>query len=95
MEYLLLVGNAAASFLCCRALAGKKAGERGRLPSLRLRFRGYVIHFHHWLYAAVALIILFHQFPMLNLAYVGLPAGVLAQGLTYKDFHKVIYRMDR
>lgn len=78
-------------FFTAKFIAGKKAGEQGRLKSLRFRIRCHIFHIHHWVWSLGLVIIL----PQLNLNLAplrGLLLGFVVQGLTYSDFYKFLYR---
>jgi len=84
----LLIGFLAASFF-----AGEEEGERGRVGSLRIHVKDYVLHVHHWFYAAAIMVALPSNEPHKEVMY-GFLAGILVQGLTYRDFYKLVYRDD-
>lgn len=97
MQYLLLVSNFTLGYWLCKKFSAKNAGGKNwrGFPSIRIKIgKGYVIHIHHWLYAAAALFFMIHD-PQVSLAYTGLPAGFVAQGLTYRDFHRILYRTNQ
>ncbi len=81
----------APGFIAAKFISGKEAGEQGRLKSLRLKFRCYIFHLHHWVWSLGLVIIL----PRLDLDLAplrGLLLGFVVQGLTYSDFYKFLYR---
>lgn len=77
-------------YLLCTVFAGKYEGDKIK-RSLRPRFGAYRIHIHHWLWASVllilALIFQIHQ-PII----LGLLAGIILQGLHYRDRFIIVYR---
>jgi hypothetical protein len=82
----LLIGLFAASFF-----AGKEEGEKGRVGSLRIHVKDYVLHVHHWFYAAAIMVALPSNEPHKDAMY-GFLAGILVQGLMYRDFYKLVYK---
>ena len=59
MRIAIFFFGAVIGFWIANFLAGKKAGEEGRIRSLKFIWRNYVIHIHHWLWALIILMILF------------------------------------
>ena len=88
--YILIVGTIA-GFLIAKFFAGNKEGEQGRLKSIKFDIKKFTIHLHHWL-LGLMIIILLASLKFYNDLIHGLLAGVIIQGLTYKDFYKIIYR---
>lgn len=78
-------------FLTARFLSGKTEGQQGKVKSVRIRSGDSIVHIHHWLYGAAALGSLL-ALGSRNRVVMGFLAGVIAQGLTYKDFHKIVYK---
>ena len=79
-------------FLFTRYMAGERKGKRGRVPSLRFRAPGnYTIHLHHWFLCSFALVCMYRIDISSTFLY-GLVYGSIAQGLTYRDFYKFIYK---
>jgi hypothetical protein len=77
-------------YIVTKLLAGKKEREQGILKSLKIPIKNKTIHLHHWLIALTALIILaIIQYN--NTLIDGLLIGIILQGITYKDFLKIIY----
>ena len=72
-------------------IAGKRAQERGRVKSLKLKVKNYVFHIHHWFGSGIILgnLLVMNWY---NAVVYGLLIGSIIQGLTYKDFYKIIYR---
>lgn len=80
-------------YIAARFIAGAKAKERGRFPSIAFSLRGYKIHLHHWLIftsvLVAALIFQFSVFP--HEIFYGFLGGVVIQGVTfYEDWRQVI-----
>ncbi len=76
-----------------RAWSGKYEGDKIR-QSLRFHIRGYYVHFHHWLCFSLVFIILL----LLSVTHpivLGILAGFIAQGLTYRDRFIFIYPEDK
>ncbi|MDP2676532.1 MAG: hypothetical protein Q8O83_02515 [bacterium] len=88
----MIVFDAVIGYFVSHFFAGKKPGQRGRLPSFRFRVkRNYIVHLHHWFLCSIALISL-SVIDLYNTLLYGLLMGFTLQGLTYKDFYKLIYR---
>lgn len=71
--------------------AGKEMGQKGKMPSLKFKVSDYTVHLHHWLYASFFVA----AFPSTMSAHISLFfffVGIIAQGLTYRDFYKIVYR---
>jgi hypothetical protein len=86
----ILLG-ALAGYLVAEYVAGKDEGEAGKVKSIRIRVKEYVLHVHHWLYASVALVVLPSDLGHKTLIEAFL-VGIIIQGLTYSDFYKVVYK---
>lgn len=80
-------------YILTKILAGKKPGERGKIKSVVIELEKWKIHLHHWLIACGILLANFYfQFlPAANFS-LGFLGGVMIQGLTYPDWHKIIIR---
>jgi hypothetical protein len=87
---LILVG-AIAGYLVAEYLAGKDEGDCGKVKSLRIKVKEYVLHVHHWLCASVALVVLPPDVGNKTVIEAFL-VGIIIQGLTYRDFYKVVYK---
>ncbi len=83
-------------FLAIRQVAGKSAGERGKVRSIIIPFiRGRRIHLHHWLYSlgliGFSVATGFH-FLTPTITY-GLLGGLVFQGIyCYSDWHVILIR---
>lgn len=94
LGYLFFIG-CFLGFLTTRQLAGKSAGERGKLRSIVIPFRGRGIHLHHWLFSLG--LIGFSSatgiyFLTSTITY-GLLAGLVFQGIfCYSDWHIILVR---
>ena len=93
---LSLLAATCLGFLVASFSSGRQTGVCGRLKSVRLRIKNYVIHVHHWLYGVFALAGVSqysetHSISHEHVVYAFL-IGLIIQGLTYRDFYKLIYR---
>jgi hypothetical protein len=86
----ILLG-AVAGYLAAEYFSGKDEGERGKVKSIRIKVKEYVLHVHHWLCASVALVILPADLGHKTVIEAFL-VGIIIQGLTYRDFYKVVYK---
>ena len=83
-------------FFLARFFSGEESGMKGKCGALRIKVKDYIIHVHHWLYGGF-LIMGFHHFfqthpwPDQIILY-GFLAGVVIQGLTYRDFYRIVYK---
>ncbi len=94
MSLTILLIFTVVGFLFAKILSGKREGESGILPSLKFSCKEYFIHAHHWLLACLLLIILLY-FKYYDDRVYGILIGVLIQGLTYRDFYRIIYIKDK
>lgn len=82
-------------FLTTKHVAGKSVGERGKVRSIIIPFRGWGIHLHHWLYSLC--LIGFSSasgihFLTPTITY-GLLGGLVFQGVyCYSDWHIILLR---
>lgn len=89
---ILIVVDVVIGYFISHFFAGRKPGQRGRMPSFRFRIKNmYIVHLHHWFLCTVVLIGLFVT-DLYNTLVYGFLVGSAVQGLTYKDFYKLIYR---
>jgi hypothetical protein len=88
--YIFVIGIII-GYLIAYFFSGRKVGEQGRLKSIKFEIKGYIVHFHHWLIFSVILILLILLRIYNNFVY-GLLVGVIAQGLSYRDFYKTVYK---
>lgn len=88
---MAFIDTAILGYALARFVGGKKAGERGKLPSLTFRKKNHIIHLHHWFISFVVIVMLFAVGLYSNTVY-GFLTGLVAQGLTYGDFYKVVYK---
>ena len=80
-------------FFIVEILSGKREGKIG-LFILFLKTKHHTYHLHHWLVALI-LFALLTILEITNDFVSGILIGVFIQGLTYKDFHKVIVKQKR
>lgn len=93
MDIYIIVLGGVLGFLAARFFAGKKAKEQGRVKSMKFHIGKYILHLHHWLIALAVLTALAALEIYDGLIY-GLLAGVIIQGLTYKDFYQIFYQKE-
>lgn len=91
MNFIILIVGIIIGFLIAKFFAGKKEGEQGRLKSIKFDINKLTIHLHHWL-IGLAILALLMSLKFYNDLVYGLVIGIIIQGLTYKDFYKIIYR---
>ena len=91
MNFYWLVPAIVFGYLVARFFAGKKTGMQGRIKSIFLHTKHYKIHLHHWLFSAAALLILISLNYYHDVVF-GFLIGMIFQGLTYRDFYKIVYR---
>ena len=90
MNAYIIVLGIIIGFFVANFFSGKKEGEQGRLKSLKFDTKKYTVHIHHWFIAILILIILV-IFNFYNDIIYGILIGLIIQGLTYRDFYKIIY----
>ena len=93
MSYLYLIIGIIVGFLVVHIFSGKKEGEIG-LFILLLKTEHHTYHLHHWIVALLVLVTLY-LLKIDNTIVYGLLIGALIQGLTYKDFHKIVVKQKR
>ncbi len=92
LGYLFLLGGLL-GFLASKYVAGKSAGERGKVRPIVIPFRRWGIHLHHWLYSLC--LIGFSSatgihFLTPTITY-GLLGGLIFQGIYgYSDWHVIL-----
>lgn len=96
ISFQIFIGMAL-GYIAAKFLSGQKTGEKGRINSLIFHFKGYKLHFHHWLYSALMLLALvFHfggSFTFQGGIICGALGGSIFHGIfSYKDWHKIIVR---
>jgi hypothetical protein len=88
--------SAIAGYLSAKFFAGAETGAKGKFGNLRVKVKDRVVHVHHWLYASFLMMGFHHYFtihpwPHEAICY-GFLIGVIVQGLTYRDFYRVVYK---
>ena len=91
MNFYIIISGIIIGFLIAKFFSGKKEGKQGILKSIKFSINKFNIHLHHWLIGSIILIALL-IFKFYNDLVYGLIMGIIIQGLTYKDFNKIIYR---
>ena len=91
MDIILLLFGILLGFSVAYIISGKKEGEQGLIKSLIFSIKNYHLHFHHWLSGLIILLILVSIGFYHDLIY-GLLFGTIAQGLTYRDFYRLVYK---
>lgn len=87
----LFIVSTILGFLTAKFCAGRSSGKQGRFKSLIFRIRKYKIHIHHWFFSVIILLVLVAADFYQPLIY-GILIGIIIQGLTYKNFYKIVYR---
>ena len=92
LGYLLAV-SLLIGFLTSKYLSGNSTGERGKIGSIRIPFKRWRIHLHHWVYSLALIAILaatgFHLItPVMTYGFL---FGVTIQGVyCYEDWHRIV-----
>ena len=85
-----------AGYLSAKFFAGEETGAPGKFGNLRVKVKDRVVHVHHWLYASFLVMGFHHYFTVHPWAHeavcYGFFIGVIIQGLTYRDFYRVVYK---
>ena len=90
---LSLLASLAAGYVAARYFCGKNTGAPGRVPSIKIPVMDRVVHIHHWLYSSFA-VIAFRGTWQNHLYVLYFLFGMIIQGLTYEDFHKIVYKKE-
>lgn len=91
MNIILLITGAILGYLISRLLSGAEEGQQKRFKSMKFAVKNYIIHLHHWFLMSVVLIMLWF-FNVYSGLILGFVAGTIIQGLTYRDFYRLVYR---
>ena len=91
LAFFLFLLGIMIGFLVSLFFSGKEEGKKGRLPSWKFSFKSYTVHLHHWFLISLLLIGLWF-IDVTNPLIFGLLVGSITQGLTYRDFYKIIYK---
>lgn len=87
-------------YFSCFFFYGRKVGDKGILPNIRIRFRNYIISPHHWIYflfsiiTFIYLIIVKRTFYNSFLLLIGFSFGGFFQGISYKDRFIIIKKIN-
>lgn len=79
-------------FLIAKLFSGKYEGDK-KERSLIFQIKKNYLHFHHWIYSSFIFVLLI-VFGFKNYFLFGFLAGLIAQGLTYKDRFVIWYKKD-
>lgn len=90
MIFLIILCGIIIGFYITKMLSGKREGEEGIIHSFQFDIGKYHVHLHHWIIAIIILTILLIIGYYHDLVY-GILIGLLIQGLTYRDFYKIIF----
>jgi len=80
-------------FLVSKYTAGKSVGEPGKIRSIVIPFRKWVIHLHHWLYSLCLIGLsfttgIYFLTPTITYGWLG---GLVFQGIyCYSDWHVIL-----
>lgn len=90
---LIFVLGVVLGFIIASILSGKKEEAQGKLKSWKFNLRNYKIHLHHWLIFSLILVVLI-LIRFYNGFVYGFLVGLIIQGITYKDFYKIVTRIN-
>jgi len=91
MNVYVVVFGVVIGFFIAKFFSGKKESKQGRIKSLKFDVKRYTVHLHHWFIALIILILLVALEFYNDLIY-GILIGLIIQGLTYRDFYKIVYQ---
>jgi len=91
MNLLIFLIGFILGFIIAYIFSGKKEGKK---PRLILKTNKYNYHLHHWIIFLLILIILLIVRYYNDMIY-GIIIGIIFQGLTYRDFYKIITKPKR
>lgn len=94
MSFLNFLIGSFIGFVAAHTASGKHEGQEGRLRSLTFQCKGRTVHLHHWLLSStlISISIIAHVYSAFTL---GILSAVAAQGLSYKDRFRLIYKQKR
>lgn len=83
-------------YFSAKLLSGKKTGQQGIIKSIIFNIGKYKIHLHHWLLSLGIMIssIIFNFYFFSPKVYFGFLTGVVFQGISYPDWHKILMRVE-
>ena len=88
---MVLLFSFIAGYMVASWFAGEETGKSGRLKSIRLSFRNYIIHFHHWFIAGlIALTLGIVDYERSSLYSFLL--GIIIHGITYDDCYHIVHK---
>ncbi len=90
MNIYIVIFGVVISFCIGVFLSGKRNDRPGKIKSLKFNVKKYTIHLHHWFLSSV-IFISFVILKFYNDLIYGILIGLIFQGLTYKDFYKIVY----
>jgi len=79
-----------AGYLIARLISGRQAGDKLN-RSLLFKIGNWYFHLHHW-FIGLTLIFILYYLQSTNWLIYGLIAGLIIQGLTYRDRFIFFYR---
>ncbi len=91
MNLLMIFIGASFGYFVSWFFSGKETGKQGRFKSLIIKTENYEIWLHHWFLSAIALTLLIFLDWYNGLIY-GFLIGLIVQGLTYKNFYRIVYK---
>jgi len=83
-------------YFTARFLAGKQAGQQGRIKSLAFQIGNYKLHLHHWLLSLGVLVFAFF-FNLFHFHFFyGFIGGWVIQGIfSYKDWKRILSKRNK
>lgn len=90
MNVYVIVLGIIIGFFVANFFSGKREDKQERLKSLKFDTKKYTVHVHHW-FIATSILIILAIFNFYNDIIYGILIGLIIQGLTYRDFYKIIY----
>ncbi len=87
--------GALCGYFLTKFLAGKEAGQPGKIKSLIFEIKNWRVHLHHWLIALGLLnVFLFWSPPFFSQFSFGFLGGIVFQGIScYPDWYKVVVKI--
>jgi len=78
-------------FIISEIISGRTPGKTRFFRSWKIFYKDRIVHIHHWMWSLTLLLILL-LLEFNNLFILGIILGICIQGLTYKNFYKIIYK---
>jgi len=92
--YFLMILGMIWGYFLAKFLAGEKTGQPPKFfKSLIIKIKDYQLHFHHWLFSSLILVLgIIFQIPIIyNKLILGFLLGIVWQGINdYKDWKVII-----